>query len=74
MEWLAAEARVKRNAREDRPDIENVFAEQAEAEHKKKSGDRRARHLRARPPINERGCKGQQPGAPTTSADSPDPK
>jgi hypothetical protein len=69
---LAAEARVERDARDDRPDIEKVLAEQAEAEHEKESRDRRARHLRAGAPIDEHPGKRQQPRAHTSPADSAD--
>ena len=69
-EGLAAEPRVERNARDDRPDIEKVLAEQAEAEHEKESRDGRARHFRAGAPIDERPCKRQQPCAHTSPTDS----
>ena len=71
-EGLAAEPRVERNARDDRPDIEKVLAEQAKAEHEKESRDGRARHLRAGAPVDERPGKRQQPCAHTTPADSAD--
>ena len=73
-EGLAAEPRVERNARDDRPDIEKVLAEQAEAEHEKESRDGRARHLRPCAPVDEGRCKSQEPCAHTTSADSADPE
>ena len=58
---LAAEPRVERNARDGRPDIEKVLAEQPEAEHQKESRDGRARHLRAGAPIDEGPGKRKEP-------------
>ena len=71
-ERLAAEASVERDACDDRPDIEKVLAEQAEAQHEKESRDRCARHLRARAPVDKRPGKRQQACAHTTPANSAD--
>ena len=51
---LAAKAGVEGDARDDRPDVEQVLAEQAEAEHEEQAGDGRAGHLRPGAPIDER--------------------
>ena len=71
---LAAEARVERNARDDRPDIEKVLAEQAEAEHEKESRDGRARHLRAGAPVDERRASVSSPALTHPPPIPPTPK
>ncbi len=71
-ERFAAEPCVERDAGDDRPDVEQVLAEEPKAQHQEETGDRRARHRRTGAPVDERRREREQPGADAPAANAAD--
>ena len=71
-ERLAAEPRVEPDAGDDRPDVEQILAEQPEPEDEEQAGDRRAGHLRLRAVIDEARAQRQKAGVDARRADAAD--
>ena len=71
-ERLAPEPRVQPDAEDDRPDVEQVLAEQAEAEHEEQARDGGAGDLRLRDAIDEARAQRQQAGVHARRADPAD--
>ncbi len=69
-ERLAPESRVQEDAEDDRPDVEQVLAEQAEPQHQEQAGDRRAGDLGRRDAVDQAGGQGEQAGVRAGRADA----
>ncbi len=69
-ERLLPEPGVQEYSEHDRPDVEQVLAEQREPEHEKQARHRGTRHPRSGLVINQTCAQGQQPGI---DAGGPDP-
>ena len=71
---LPLESREKEDAEDDRPDVEQILAEEAKAQDKEQAGHRRTRDLRLRHVIDDTGAQRQQAGVHAGGADAADPE